>query len=310
MATSGSTGAPRDVLLPASAIRASAELTARRLGGEASWLLALPADRIGGAMVIARATLAGTALVELPAGPFTARAFAAAAATLPEGRRHVSLVPTQLRRLLGEAEGRDALETFDAVLVGGAALPDADVPAAVVRTYGMSETSGGCVYAGDPLDGVGVRIGEDGRVRLSGPTLAAGYADGDDSAFETIDGERWFVTSDVGELRDGRLAVLGRADHVINTGGAKVHPQRIELALEGAGAAAVAVVGVPDAEWGERVVAVVEGEVDDASLEAALAHLSRYERPRRIVRVARVPRTPGGKMDRSAARTIAAEEDR
>ena len=310
VATSGSTGAPREVLLPAAAIRASAALTADRLGGEASWLLALPADRVGGAMVIARARLAGAALSALPAGPFTAAAFATAASSLPAGRRHVSLVPTQLRRLLADPEGRDALATFDAVLVGGAALPEADPPPAVVRTYGMSETCGGCVYDGAPLAGVRVRVGADGRVRIAGPTLAAGYADGDDAAFETVDGVRWFVTSDLGEMRDSRLSVLGRADHVINTGGVKVHPQRIELALERAGAAAAAVVGVPDPEWGERVVAVVEGDVDDAALAAAVEDLAHAERPRRIVRVARIPRTPGGKMDRPAARALASEEDR
>ncbi len=309
--TSGSTGAPREVLVSTDAIRASAWLTARRLGGDAAWLLALPPERIGGAMVVARALIAGTALVELPPGPFTAEAFARAAEALPDdGRRHVSLVPTQLRRLLASQKGRDALATFDAVLVGGAALDEADVPATVVPTYGMSETCGGCVYAGVPLDGVGVRVGDDGRVRLSGPTLADGYADGENSAFERGDGERWFVTSDLGELRDGRLTVLGRADHVINTGGVKVHPQRVELALERAGAAAAVAVGVPDPEWGERVVALVEGDVDDAALEASLASLSRYERPRRILAVARVPRTPGGKMDRAAARELASREDR
>ncbi|WP_062294163.1 AMP-binding protein [Demequina phytophila] len=309
-ATSGSTGAPREVLVPASAIRASAELTAARLGGEAAWLLAIPATRIGGAMVVARARLAGTPLATLPAGPFTASAFADATAALPPGRRHVSLVPTQVRRLLADAEGRDALATYDAVLVGGAALPERGAPANLVRTYGMSETSGGCVYDGVPLDGVGVRIDGDGRILLSGPTLAAGYADGDGSAFIEIDGVRWFRTSDVGERRaDGRLAVLGRADHVINTGGVKVHPQRIELALERAGATAVAVVGIPDAEWGEAVVAVVEGRVDDAAVAAALEGLAPYERPKRIVH-APVPRTAGGKIDRPATRALASEEDR
>ncbi|WP_062462809.1 AMP-binding protein [Demequina soli] len=308
-ATSGSTGAPREVLVPTAAIRASADLTARRLGGEAAWLLAIPATRIGGAMVVARARIAGAALVEMPGGPFTAAAFAEATARMPAGRRHVSLVPTQVRRLLDDPAGRDALASYDAVLVGGAPLPRGEEPANLVRTYGMSETSGGCVYDGAPLDGVRVRLRDDGRILLSGPTLADGYADGDDSAFLVDEDTRWFVTSDLGELRDGRLAVLGRADHVINTGGVKVHPQAIELALERAGATAAAVVGVPDPEWGQAVVAVVEGTVDDASLAAALERLAPYERPKRIVH-APVPRTAGGKIDRPAARVLASEEDR
>ncbi|WP_187330410.1 AMP-binding protein [Demequina iriomotensis] len=308
--TSGSTGVPREVLIPTEAVHAAVSLSSRRLGGEAGWLLAIPPERIGGALVLARAALAGAPVTRMPAGPFTAAAFASAVARMPAGPRHVSLVPTQVRRLLADPAGRDALATFDAVLVGGAALPEHDAPGNLVRTYGMSETTGGCVYDGTALDGVGVRLGDDGRVMLAGPTLAAGYGDGDDAAFEVVDGERWFVTSDLGELHDGRLRVLGRADHVINTGGVKVHPQRVELALEHAGAAAAAVVGVPDPEWGERVVAVVEGAPDDAALAAAVAALPAYARPRRIVRAEALPRTAGGKIDRPAARALASEEER
>ncbi|WP_062303007.1 AMP-binding protein [Demequina subtropica] len=310
VATSGSTGTPRLVLLPDDAIRAAVSLSSRRLGGEGHQLLAIPADRIGGALVLARATLAGATVTRMAPGPFTATAFAEAVARMPAGPRYASLVPTQVRRLAQDPAGRDALASLDAVLVGGAALPEHDAPGTLVRTYGMSETCGGCVYDGLAFDGVQLRIDDDGRVLIAGPTLAAGYADGDDSAFRTVDGERWFVTSDLGELRDGRLRVLGRADHVINTGGFKVHPQRIELALERAGATAAAVVGVPDPEWGERVVAVVEGGADDAALADAIAGLAPYERPRRIVRTDAVPRTAGGKIDRPAARALASEEDR
>ncbi|MDN4482896.1 AMP-binding enzyme [Demequina lignilytica] len=309
VATSGSTGAPRVVRVPAAAVRASASATAARLG-EAGWLLAIPADRIGGAMVVARARLADAPLSTLPPGRFTADAFAAAASSLPDGPHHVSLVPTQLRRLLAEPAGREALARFEAVLVGGAALPDAELPPGVVSTYGMSETSGGCVYDGRPLDGVEVAIGPDGRIRVAGPTLAAGYADGDDAAFETNAGRRWFVTSDLGELRDGVLTVLGRADHVINTGGVKVHPLPVERALEAVpGVEACAVVGVPDTQWGERVVAVLAGAVDDAALASAISALPGPSRPRRIVRVGDVPRTAGGKIDRAAARSLAAPQE-
>ncbi|WP_062517017.1 AMP-binding protein [Demequina gelatinilytica] len=310
VATSGSTGDPRLVEVPGESLRASVSLSSRRLGGEGHQLLAIPAERIGGALVLARAALAGATVTRLGPGPFTASSFAEAVARMPAGPRYTSLVPTQVRRLAQDPAGCEALASFDAVLVGGAALPEHDAPGTLVRTYGMSETCGGCVYDGVPFDGVRVRIDDAGRVLIAGPTLAAGYADGDDRAFRIIDGERWFVTSDLGEMRDGRLRVLGRADHVINTGGVKVHPQRIELALEGAGARAAAVVGVPDPEWGERVVAVVEGPVDDAALARAVATLAPYERPRRIVLTDAVPRTAGGKIDRPAARALASEEER
>jgi hypothetical protein len=174
-----------------------------------------------------------------------------AAARLDGPRRYVSLVPTQLRRLLDSP----ALTAFDAVLLGGAAAPADLLEAArargvtVVTTYGMSETSGGCVYDGVPLDGVEVEAAD--RIRLRGTVLAKGYRDG-----ERFDG--WFTTGDVGEWRDGRLVVLGRADDVVVTGGEKVAPAAVEARLrEHPSVVDAAVVGVPDDEWGQRVVAVV-----------------------------------------------------
>ncbi|HEX8519311.1 MAG TPA: AMP-binding protein, partial [Pseudonocardia sp.] len=193
VATSGSTGEPRLVVLSAAALRASATATEGRLGGPARWLLALPADHVAGLQVIVRALLAGAARGApsgVPAGPaavdlrpgFRPAAFAAAAAALGDGPRCTSLVPTQLRRLLDDGGAPlDALRACTAVLVGGAALDPglrARAEAAgvrVVTTYGMTETAGGCVYDGVPLDGVRVHLDGDGRITLGGPTLAAGY---------------------------------------------------------------------------------------------------------------------------------------
>ncbi|HSU09745.1 MAG TPA: AMP-binding protein, partial [Pseudonocardia sp.] len=209
VATSGSTGSPRLVVLPPTALRASAEATATRLGGPGRWLLALPADHVAGVQVVVRALLAGAAPVvqDLRAG-FRSDGFAAATARLGPGRRYTSLVPTQLLRLL-DAGGAalDALLGYDAVLIGGAAL-DARLRARaeaagvrVVATYGMTETAGGCVYDGVPLDGVQVRLDADGRIVLGGPTLAAGYLDdpdATDAAFAEHDGRREFRTGDLG----------------------------------------------------------------------------------------------------------------
>ena len=256
--TSGSTGGGRAVLLSAAAVRASARATLDRLGGPGSWVLALPLSAIAGLQVYCRSLLAGAPPAVL--GP--REHLAAALARLPRDTpRYTSLVPTQLRRFL--AAEPDALLAFDAVLVGGAATDPAllararDLGVPVVTTYGMTETAGGCVYDGRPLDGVGVRVTGDG-VELSGPTLATGYRlDPAASAAAFTDG--WFRTRDAGTLSpDGRLTVTGRLDDVLITGGANVAPSAVESVLRDHPDVEDAVVfGRPDDDWGQRVVAAV-----------------------------------------------------
>ena len=334
VATSGSTGEPRVVVLPAAALRASAAATAARLGGPGRWLLALPADHVAGVQVIVRALLAGAAPAThvreadaagrgLPGGitaldlrpGFRPAAFAAATAALGPGRRYTSLVPTQLRRLLDAgAAPVDALRTYAAVLVGGAALDPglraraAEEGVPVVATYGMTETAGGCVYDGRPLDGVHVRL-DGGRIVLGGPTVAAGYLGG--PAFDPdASGRRWFRTSDLGRLVDGRLEVLGRVDDVIVTGGEKVAPAAVERVLAAQpGVRAACVVGLPDAEWGAVVAAAVESEpaadpADGAAAErwraAVRAALGRAAVPRVLRTVDALPLHGIGKPDRRA----------
>lgn len=314
VATSGSTGAPREVLIGSDAVLASARATTSRLGGPGAWLLAIPAERIGGALVVARAHLDGTTLHELPTGPFTAEAFSAAAASMPTGRRFTSLVPTQVVRLSRSAEGRAALASFDAVLVGGAPLPPLGLDANLISTYGATETCGGCVYDGVPLDGVLVDTSGDGIVRIGGATLAEGYADGDNVAFAEQNGRRWFTTPDVGEWDGERLTIAGRADDVIITGGLKAHPARVERALESLPYIdAAAVAGVPDPEWGTRVVAWVTTPSGLPELEAVRGELATqlepHELPREVRRVGELPRTEGGKIDRRAMRALARGEE-
>ena len=297
--TSGSTGEPKGVLLTAANLRASAAATAEVVGA-GQWLLAIPPTHIGGLQVLVRSLLAGTSPVVLD-GPTTVASFEAATARLTGSRRLVSLVPTQLHRLLGSP----ALLDYDAVLLGGAAAPAALLAEAraagvrVVTTYGMTETSGGCVYDGVPLPGVQVEAGE--RIRLSGPVVARGYRLRPDLTAESFDGDT-FTTSDVGRMLDGRLQVLGRADDLIVTGGEKVAPALVEAALaEHPAVAEVCVVGVPDEEWGSRVVAVVvlHGPL---TLEEARAHVasrvSRVAAPRELRVVDALPLLDSGKIDR------------
>ncbi|WP_369139523.1 o-succinylbenzoate--CoA ligase [Modestobacter versicolor] len=303
--TSGSTGGGRGVLLSATALRASAAATHDRLGGPGSWLLALPASAVGGLQVLVRTALADREPVVLGRG----EPLAAGLARLPAGdRRYLSLVPTQLRRSLAAEPG--ALAAFDAVLVGGAATDPAllaDARAAGVRvrtTYGMSETAGGCVYDGRPLDGVAVRVAE--GVELTGPLLAHGYRlDPAGTADAFVDG--WFRTRDAGSLSpDGTLTVHGRLDDVVVSGGVNVSPQAVEAALREHPAVVDAVVtGLPDPEWGQRVVAVVVPAAGAVPHLAELrpwvaARLGAAAAPRELSLVDAVPTLHTGKPDRRA----------
>jgi O-succinylbenzoic acid--CoA ligase len=304
IATSGSTGDPKGVELPAEALRASASATHRRLGGPGRWLLALPARHIAGVQVLVRSIIAGVEPVVMGTGVgFRAKAFVeAASSVLGElGPRYTALVPTQLARLL-EGDALRALRSFDAVLLGGAAAPDVLLDRAreagvrVVTTYGMTETAGGCVYDGVPLDGVGVRIAG-GLIELSGPTLARGYRRG------PVFTDGWFRTGDLGRLRgDGSLEVVGRADDVINTGGVKVAAAAVERVLAAQpGVLEACVVGLPDPEWGQRVAAAVVGSADENLLRAAVrASLGAAAVPREILLVDRLPVRGPGKVDRAA----------
>jgi O-succinylbenzoic acid--CoA ligase len=314
VATSGSTGEPRLVALPVTALHASATATTARLGGPARWLLALPADHVAGVQVVVRALLAGAPpLVQDLRGSFRPDGFAAATARLGRGRRCTSLVPTQLLRLLDAGgAGLAALRDYDAVLVGGAAL-DAGLRARaeaagvrVVATYGMTETAGGCVYDGVPLDGVHVRLEPaTGRIVIGGRTLASGYLGRPaETAAAFAGGE--FRTGDLGRWAAGRLEVVGRADDMIVTGGENVVPAAVERVLAGQpGVRAACVVGLPDPEWGTVVAAavVVDASVapDPGNLRAAVRDvLGRAAVPRVLRAVDALPLRGIGKPDRGA----------
>ncbi|WP_410668876.1 o-succinylbenzoate--CoA ligase [Amycolatopsis sp. cmx-4-68] len=313
IATSGSTGAPKGVLLSAHALTASAEATHARLGGPGHWLLATPAHYIGGLQVLVRSLLAGTTPALLTGSGFRPDDFAAAAARLTGSPRYTALVPTQLVRLLDDGgAGLAAAKAFDAIVIGAAATTPAlreraaDAGIRIVPAYGMSETASGCVYDGYPLDGVRVDVSGD-RIRIAGDVLAHGYRLRPDLTAEAFDGG-WFTTSDRGVRHaDGRLEVLGRADDMINTGGVKVSANAIERCLcAQPGVRDACVVGLPDPEWGEAVVALVvpSGEPREADeLRAAVrAELGAASTPKRVEYRAELPLRGPGKIDRAAVK--------
>ncbi|EIE97311.1 o-succinylbenzoate--CoA ligase [Saccharomonospora glauca] len=313
--TSGSTGRPKGTLLSTRALLASARATHARLGGPGRWLLATPPCYIGGLQVLVRSHLAGTTpvVMDLSRG-FRPEAFAEAAReTLSSpGPHYTALVPTQLSRLLDA--GVEEAAGFDAIVLGGAAYPDdlrhraERAGLAVVPSYGMSETASGCVYAGVPLDGVRVRLGDDDRIEISGAVLSHGYRLAPDLTAESfVDG--WFRTSDVGTFTaDGRLRVLGRVDDMINTGGVKVPAGQVENALtRRPEVRSACVVGLPDPEWGQRVAAAVVTTEDvpvERLRDAVRAELGAAAAPKQVRVVDELPLLGPGKVDRSAVRRL------
>lgn len=263
-------------------------------------MLNLPPTNVAGLMVLFRSVVSGIA----PADRIGAAG----------GRAYLSLVPTQLHRMLDDSAAVLALRGFAAVLIGGAAFPQdlrdraEDLGVPVVATYGMSETCGGCVYDGLPLDGVALRI-DSGEVQIKGPMLFEGYA-GDEHRTAQVFQDGWFRTGDLGELRDGRLTITGRKDDLINSGGVKIPAHVVAECLTGvAGVDDAIVLGVSDPEWGQRVVAFVVGDLDLAQArDLVSASHPRSWAPRQIVVLAELPQLPNGKVDRQVLERLAQEQ--
>lgn len=314
--TSGSTANPKRVELSADALRASAAATAGAIG-TGNWVLALPLTYIAGIMVGVRALVAGTALVDLRAEPFDEARFADAVVDLPDGIWVTSLVPTQLSRLVAAAKTvpgvAAALRKFDAILVGGQAIPAGlvdratEVGARIIRTYGSAETAGGVVYDGLPIGDTQLRITDEGILEVSTSSLATGYQGDEQRTRESfVDG--WYRTTDLAHFENGKLVIDGRADDIIITGGVKVSLTDIEIALERHGIHSVAS-WFPDDEWGQVPALVSTEHIDyDLARELVEKELGKAARPYRIVMLESMPLLSSGKIDRIAIRGIVREQ--
>lgn len=309
--TSGSTGAPKGVELSHAALTASTRASVRRLGCERGevWLGCLPVAHIAGFQTILRSRAGGV-------DPVLHERFDPRAIARETRVSWISLVPTQLGRLL---EAGTDLARFRGVLLGGAKASHSlleraeQAGARVTVSYGMTETCGGCVYDGIPFEGVEIGSLHDGRLRIRGPVLARGYR-GDSAATGRAFRDGWFVTSDLGRVVDGKVEVFARADDVIVTGGEKVVARHVAEALRSLSVVAdAAVVGRPDEEWGELVVAiVVPADPDDPpSLDELRSALERdlppASLPRALGVVDDLPRDELGKLSREALGGFAAE---
>ena len=328
--TSGTEGRPRGVEISFRSLAASARAAQQRLDLRADdvWMASLSHAHVGGLALVTRALLLGGRLVAV--GPFDAARTSELidGMDLPGGTdapvTHLSVVPTQLHRLLETRNGRPPLESFRCALVGGARAPTQLVRSALeagwplALTYGLTEATSQVATAppeltrrkpgsvGSALDGVDLRIGERDEILVRGATLAMGYVGAD--AEDMVDPEGWHHTGDLGLLdADGHLWVTGRRTDRIVTGGVTVDAVEVEEALRShASVADACVVGLPDAEWGERVAAWVVpagGELDLDELSAFLrAYLSGPKLPR-VFRVSeQLPRNANGKVDRVAVR--------
>ncbi len=339
LATSGSTSTPRGVLLSREALISSAEAFGNRFGTDARWVISMPVHRVAGAMILVRSWVHGSPFEVDPsvggAQQFTAETFTdttrrAVIASQSDGRRlMVSLVPTQIARLLDSGEmGLNALRSYDLVLSGAAATPQPmlnrlrDEGVNVVVSYGMSETSGGCVFDGQPLDGVKISLGtqddvEPGRISIGGPVIASGYRLRPDlDAVMFIDGR--VQTQDVGKLdAAGMLHVLGRLDDVVIVGGVNVSLSAVEsLVRHHPDIEDVAIIDVPDDLWGSLPVAYIVAQSYDVDRDRLLSdirstvadRISRAATPRSFAFLNQLPMLDSGKIDRLGLRLQAAKD--
>jgi O-succinylbenzoic acid--CoA ligase len=312
LATSGSSGEPKGVMLSTAALIASAVATHERLGGPGQWLLPMQPYFVGGLQVLTRSVLAGYTPVVASDHP----TFAAGVMAMSAPRQYTAMVPTQLARYLETDQDQDMLRRLNAIIIGGAAM-SADLKAkaaaagvTAIPSYGMTETGSGCVYAGEPLEGTSLRLEDEthagpgggavaGRIWISGPTLFLGYRLQPELTAEVLRGG-WFRTQDRGEIVDGRLRVVGRVDDVVISGGVNVTVTAVQARLlEHPDVKDAVVLGVPDSEWGARVVAFVVGKADREVLRDFVAEvLPRTWAPRQVVELSALPMLASGKVDR------------
>ena len=276
--TSGSSGTPKEILLPASALIFSARNSNNYLGAKPGdrWSLLLSPTHTAGLNVLVRSMELGTEPV-----------------SLEQSAEYSAIVPTQLYRALNEDSNLlDHLRKCKKVLVGGAAI-DAELLAKAkvagincVTTYGMTETCGGCVYDGVPFPGVGIKVGE--TIGIKGPMLAK---------VPTKDG--YFITNDLGFIKDGKLHITGRADDVIISGGKNISLSAIESWLSTEFASEFGAIGSPDAEWGSALIVATTAQNPDSEIQSRLSEAFGIK-AKSIMRVKAIPRTALSKVDRTA----------
>lgn len=316
--TSGTKGPVRAAMISCSNLVASAIATSEvlDLGPSLRWLCCLPLTHVAGIMILMRAAAAGGAVC-LHQRFDVARAGEA----IESGAvTHMSLVPAMLHRLIESDTSPGSLQT---VLIGGAPVSGHLANRAITDgwpltlAYGLTETTAHIALGNrlpgnfsmsvqpgtrvEVLDQDGSVTDDAGWISVAGPTVMLGYANPSLRPGDGVDGAGRIRTNDLGRIdSNGRLRVIGRGDDVLISGGVNVHPGQVEDLLAACpGVREVAVTGVPDPVWGARIVALYGGEADEGSVTAwARDNVSAELRPRIILRVESLPRTPLGKIER------------
>ena len=297
VSTSGSTRYPKTVMLSRSALITAAEIAHNRLSGPGHWVNPLPSWYVAGLMTIVRAHIAGQKYRQIPSDLMLVEPV--------NPRTYISVVPPQLNRVVSNQDACARLATFEAVLVGGGPLDQSlrlaceDAGIKIVATYGMSETCGGVVYNGVPLDGVEVEcLADSGRIAISTPTVFDGYLGDAVATAEVLDGHR-FLTSDRGCWSDGRLQVLSRIDEVVCAGGINVDLGWIQQILDQHFPGQVTCFSVPDPVWGVTII-VASIKPNLSQIKTVLAGLDSVAQPRGLLALNTLPLSDSGKIDRTA----------
>ena len=278
ISTTGSSGVVKAVEISPAALIASAKAAHKFLGAKEgdTWSLLLPTNHIAGINVLARSIILNSELKNQD-----------------EVADYTSIVPTQLHKALREdSKLLSHLKNCKAVLVGGARLPESlqnEAKSAginIVTTYGATETCGGCVYNGTSLDGVQIQI-VSGLIEIKIAEMNSG---------------QWIKTNDLGEIKDGKLKVLGRADDVIISGGENISLQKLESFLEttypGQNFLALA---IPDDKWGQALALMSDQEFPENIADSILSALGKLYIPKSLKTVKEIPTIGIGKFDRNGA---------
>ena len=301
--TTGSSGIRKRVLLSIDAIEASAELSNSQIGAVPGgiWSLLLPINHIAGVNVLARAIKLGSKIVGVD-----------------EAADYTAIVPTQLHRaLFGDKKLLEHLQSCKSVLVGGSPASKTLLEAAskagitVITTYGMTETSGGCIYKNRALPGVSVMVDGTGRLMIKGPILASGYEDNQELWNQNFK-DGWFLTSDLGTVRDNEVQVIGRSDDVVLSGGENVSLYAIENELSTSfPEISFLVTAIPDAEWGQKICLISNSEIDyDRISEILKTTLGKQFVPKEFLVMKQIPEIGIGKPDRVKASQIFMDKQR
>jgi len=296
--TTGSSGISKEVGISAAAILASAQASNKYLGAKPgdTWSLLLPLTHIAGVNVLVRALELGTEPIDLrgerseyPRVEFTA------------------IVPAQLFKALNGDDGLlQHLVAAKSVLIGGAALPEdlrkqgEEAGITIVTTYGMTETTGGCVYNGTPLDDVEISITSANLVAIKGAVLAETYI-GAEKMWDNAVKDGWFISADLGKIEGGKLIVDGRSDDVIISGGENISLGHIERTLQARfPEVTFAAFAVSNPQWGDSLHLAVVGKniVEEDISDYLAAEVGTFAKVKGFLHLPELPLMGIGKVDR------------